>query len=120
MYRFLKLIYEAKGSSYKICRRIKLSELTTVAVTDHFDRIGEIGRKVLVSLCMVDMQFVGKQAEWPVIAMHLQQDKHITAKDVDTISVIWCFGRLIANTDMHNGNLYFFYSAQGAFTLAAV
>lgn len=95
-------------------------EQRTFLSCERFDRIGEIGRKGLVSLRMVDMQFVGKPAEWPVIAMHLQQDKKITLEDADTIEVIWCFGRLIANTDMHTGNLSFYYSAEGALTLAPV
>ncbi|MEE2003398.1 type II toxin-antitoxin system HipA family toxin YjjJ [Alkalimonas sp. MEB108] len=102
------------------CSKIVRLEQRTFLSCARFDRIGEIGRKGLVSLRMVEMQFVGKPAEWPVIAMHLQQDKHITAEEADTIAVIWCFGRLIANTDMHNGNLSFFYSAEGELTLAPV
>jgi len=87
---------------------------------ERFDRIGALGRKGLVSLRMVDMQFVGKPAEWPVIAQQLLQDKHITAEDAGTIAVVWCFGRLIANTDMHTGNLSFYYAADGSLTLAPV
>ncbi|WP_419570958.1 type II toxin-antitoxin system HipA family toxin YjjJ [Rheinheimera sp.] len=87
---------------------------------ERFDRIGALGRKGLVSLRMVDMQFVGKPAEWPVIAQQLLQDKRISAEDADTIAVVWCFGRLIANTDMHAGNLSFYYAADGALSLAPV
>jgi len=102
------------------CSKIIMLEQRTFLSCERFDRIGEIGRKGLVSLRMVEMQFVGKPAEWPVIAMHLQQEKQITAEDADTISVVWCFGRLIGNTDMHTGNLSFLYSAEGTLTLAPV
>lgn len=95
-------------------------EQRTFLNCERFDRIGALGRKGLVSLRMLDMEFVGKPAEWPVIAQHLLQDKRITAADADTIAVVWCFGRLIANTDMHTGNLSFYYAVDGELTLAPV
>ncbi|EGM76327.1 HipA-like protein [Rheinheimera sp. A13L] len=65
-------------------------------------------------------EFVGKPAEWPVIAKHLVQNKLMSAEDADTIAVIWCFGRLIANMDMHGGNLSFYYAGEGELTVAPV
>jgi len=95
-------------------------EQRTFLSCERFDRIGVLGRKGLVSLRMVDMQFVGKPAEWPVIAKYLLQDKRISAADAEAITVIWCFGRLIANTDMHTGNLSFYLSKDMSLSLAPV
>lgn len=92
----------------------------TFLSTERFDRVGALGRKGLVSLRMVEMEFVGKPAEWPVLAQYLSQEQRITAEDAATIAVIWCFGRLIANTDMHTGNLSFYHSTDGALKLAPV
>jgi len=100
-------------------------EQRTFLSGERFDRIGVLGRKGLVSLrmvalCLKNQEFVGKPAEWPVLAQHLLQDKRITAADAETIKVIWCFGRLIANTDMHTGNLSFYDAGDGELTLAPV
>lgn len=100
--------------------KIVMQEQRTFLSCERFDRVGTFGRKGLVSLRMTEMQFVGKPAEWPVIAKHLLQDKLISAEDADTIAFIWCFGRLIANTDMHGGNLSFYYAGEGELTLAPV
>ncbi len=99
---------------------IVMQEQRTFLSCERFDRVGTFGRKGLVSLRMAEMEFVGKPAEWPVIAKHLLQDKGISAEDADTIAVIWCFGRLIANTDMHGGNLSFYYAGEGDLSLAPV
>lgn len=102
------------------CSTIVRLDQRTFLSCERFDRVGTFGRKGLVSLRMVDMQFVGKPAEWPVIAQQLLKDKRITAQDAATIAVVWCFGRLIANTDMHTGNLSFYYADNGGLALAPV
>ncbi|MDZ7871351.1 MAG: HipA domain-containing protein, partial [Rheinheimera sp.] len=56
----------------------------------------------------------------PVLAQHLLQEQRITAEDAATIAVIWCFGRLIANTDMHTGNLSFYFAGNDMLILAPV
>jgi len=99
---------------------IVMQQQRTFLSCERFDRVAELGRKGLVSLRMLEIEFVGKPAEWPVITKHLLQHKLISAEDAETIAVIWCFGRLIANTDMHTGNLSFYYAGEGALTLAPV
>lgn len=42
---------------------------------------------------------------WPVIAHALYQEKVITEEALTRSQIAWVFGRLIANTDMHHGNL---------------
>jgi hypothetical protein len=110
------LDFEIAATLSKIVRL----EQRTFLSCERFDRVGELGRKGLVSLRMVEMEFVGKPAEWPVLAQHLLQDKRISAADAETIAVIWCFGRFIANTDMHTGNLSFYDAGNGELTLAPV
>ncbi|MDX3774713.1 type II toxin-antitoxin system HipA family toxin YjjJ [Chromatiaceae bacterium AAb-1] len=85
-----------------------------------FDRIGLSGRRGVVSLRMAEMEFVGHPAEWPVIAHRLYQQQLISEHDYHTIAVIWCYGRLLANTDMHTGNLSFFYEGGHNLQLAPV
>jgi hypothetical protein len=91
-------------------------EQRTFLSCERFDRIGVLGRKGLVSLRMVDMQFVGKPAEWPVIAQYLLQDKRISAADAEAITVIWCFGRLIAKRHVTFIGACIRYAADGICT----
>ncbi|HAT41631.1 MAG TPA: type II toxin-antitoxin system HipA family toxinoxin YjjJ [Rheinheimera sp.] len=95
-------------------------EQRTFLSAERFDRIGALGRKGVVSLRMAEMQFVGRPAEWPVIANQLHQQQRISAADAMRIAVVWCFGRLIANTDMHTGNLSFYYTSDTGLTLAPI
>ena len=44
---------------------------------------------------------------WPALAAALHQNGWLPAAAVGQVALIWWFGRLIANTDMHEGNLSF-------------
>lgn len=73
-----------------------------------FDRIGEHGRRALFSLAALDAEFVGKaNASWPVITQQLAAQKVITAEAAHGAQLLYAFGKLIGNTDMHNGNVSF-------------
>lgn len=73
-----------------------------------FDRIGEHGRRALFSLAALDAEFVGKgNASWPVITQYLAAQKVITAEAAQGAQLLYAFGKLIGNTDMHNGNVSF-------------
>ena len=73
-----------------------------------FDRIGEYGRRALFSLAALDAEFVGKaNASWPVITQQLAAQKVITKEAAQSAQLLYAFGKLIGNTDMHNGNLSF-------------
>lgn len=75
---------------------------------ERFDRIGKLGRRALCSLAALDAEFVGLGAgNWSDITRRLAADGHIPANAADRASLLWAFGVLIANTDMHNGNLSF-------------
>lgn len=75
---------------------------------ERFDRIGELGRRGLISLAALDAEFVGAgTGGWPAITHRLAADKLITAQAADRAGLLWAFGTLIGNTDMHGGNLSF-------------
>jgi hypothetical protein len=46
--------------------------------------------------------------------------KLVTQMDVEIVRRLWTFGRLIANTDMHPGNLSFHFQLEGEMPLAPV
>ena len=70
-----------------------------------FDRIGLHGRSSMISLQMVDAEFVGDGADWPIVMQQLADQKLVSEQDVQHARFIWEFGYLINNTDMHLGNL---------------
>lgn len=80
---------------------------------ERFDRIGPLGRRAVFSLTALDAEFVGAGSEsWPVITQHLTTDRIIHPEAARAAALLWAFGTLIGNTDMHNGNLSFM-SEQG-------
>jgi hypothetical protein len=83
-----------------------------------FDRIGVRGRRGVVSLAALDDAFLGRRRSWSDSAQALATLGHVGAGDVETIRRAAAFGRVIANTDMHFGNLSFFHEPGGAFALA--
>lgn len=75
---------------------------------ERFDRIGNLGRRALFSLAALDAEFVGAGAGgWPIIARHLVIDGQIRPEAADGANLLWAFGTLIGNSDMHSGNLSF-------------
>jgi hypothetical protein len=77
--------------------------------SERFDRHGAAGRRGLVSLRALDAAFVGQgSGTWNKCAHKLKSQKLITEEASQQIVRLECFGHLIANTDMHFGNLSFF------------
>jgi hypothetical protein len=74
-----------------------------------FDCRGIAGRKALVSLEVVQSEF-GAAGPWPQALAVLEKQKQVTHETVQTVEKVWAFGRLIANSDMHAGNLSFYLS----------
>lgn len=75
---------------------------------ERFDRIGSLGRHAMYSLSALDAEFVGLgTGGWPVIARILADDRQIYPEAADGANILWAFGTLIGNSDMHNGNLSF-------------
>lgn len=73
-----------------------------------FDRCGPHGRLPVCALSSLNGALLGKAgASWPALAAALHQNGWLPAAAVGQVALIWWFGRLIANTDMHEGNLSF-------------
>ncbi len=80
---------------------------------ERFDRVGPLGRRAVHSLTSLDSEFVGDAVSpWPVLAARLAASGVITAEAAEIATILYAFGVLIGNTDMHNGNLSF-VSEQG-------
>ncbi len=80
---------------------------------ERFDRVGDLGRRALISLAALDAEFVGSgTASWPIITRRLATDGQITPEAAQSANLLWAFGTLIGNSDMHSGNLSFI-SEQG-------
>jgi hypothetical protein len=60
------------------------------------------------SLRALDAEFVGAaHAPWPVVVQRLVAAGHVTPQSHAGAALLWAFGTLIGNTDMHAGNLSF-------------
>ena len=76
--------------------------------SERFDRIGPLGRRGLVSLRSFDAAHLGIGKDWDRCARKMHAGNWISAEDSETMICLHCFGSLIANNDMHLGNLSFF------------
>lgn len=72
-----------------------------------FDRHGARGRSAVCSWSAINAALVGMAGDWVAGAAALRSRGWLSVADEETIQRIWHFGRLIANTDMHDGNLAF-------------
>ena len=73
-----------------------------------FDRVGQLGRVGVFSLRALDAEFVGDAAApWPSLVARLAAAGQVETEAVAGTALLWAFGTLIGNTDMHAGNLSF-------------
>lgn len=73
-----------------------------------FDRVGTLGRQAVVSLSALDAEFVGAAHQpWPLVVKPLAAQGVVTREAAEATELLWAFGVLIGNTDMHGGNLSF-------------
>ena len=87
---------------------IVMSGQRTHLTVDRFDRIGERGRRALISLGAIDDHRFGNRDNYTSAAARFERAGMISSEDAETMRLIHCFGVLIGNTDMHFGNLSFF------------
>jgi hypothetical protein len=86
---------------------------------ERFDRVCSLGRRALHSLTALDAEFVGlATGNWPQITRRLAEAGHVVSEAVADASLLWAFGTLIGNTDMHNGNLSFIAEDGRPYTIA--
>ena len=75
---------------------------------ERFDREGVLGRKAVVSLRALDAEFVGDAHQaWPLVVKQLAALGVVTPQAAEATELLWAFGVLMGNTDMHAGNLSF-------------
>lgn len=86
-----------------------------------FDRQGKTGRLGLISLRTMDAEFIGEALSgWPVLVERLVAEGQVTPESQQIATLAWCFGVLIANTDMHLGNLSFLDQGRMPLKLAPI
>ena len=81
----------------------------TFLETNRFDRVGLHGRKGMLSLAALENGWMGHGSNWAISASLLERQNKISKEDLKTIQKLECFGRLIANSDRHPGNLSFYW-----------
>lgn len=74
-----------------------------------FDRIGAYGRRGCVSLAAWSDAHDGNRDDWVTAARRMHEAGWIDDASLAQVRQRWWFGRLIGNTDMHFGNLSFFF-----------
>ena len=87
---------------------------------ERFDRVGALGRRGVISLRALDLQFVGRLGRWTETAEALCEQGRIDTDARLRIRWLDLFGSLIANTDMHPANLSFFLKGGAPRELAPV
>lgn len=71
--------------------------------------MGPHGRRGLVSLEALDAAFFGSvDTPWTEAADRLLADGWLSQGDANRLALLWWFGTLIGNTDMHYGNISLF------------
>lgn len=80
----------------------------TFLEVERFDRHGLLGRSGVTSWSSLNAALFGLAGvPWTVAAETIASRGWLPAFDVQHIASLWHFGRLIGNTDMHEGNLSF-------------
>lgn len=86
-----------------------------------FDRTAVLGRRGLIHLTALDAAFYGHgDPRWQTFADELERDGWIDSEDADALRIIGWFGDLIANNDMHSGNIGLHLSDRRPLRLAPV
>jgi len=102
--------------------RIIISGKRCYFESERFDRVGLKGRIGTVSFDAIDNAFIGSRRTWAASATVLRSNAMIDRDCEEQIRLVELFGRCIANTDMHFGNLSFYWDAPTSrsvrFTLA--
>jgi hypothetical protein len=70
-----------------------------------FDRHGASGRRGVLTLQAIEAGLIDEPAgDWPSVAQAMENAGLLTSEDARALCRRWCFGQLIANTDMHLAN----------------
>ena len=103
----LRAVAEHLGLAVAVSRIHQAGGRTLLEV-ERFDRHGKLGRSPVCSWSALNSAMFGLAGKpWPEGAAALFQQGLIDTACLAAVQRLWLFGRLIANTDMHDGNLSF-------------
>lgn len=86
--------------------RIIQAQGRTFLESERFDRTGEYGRSAVVTLSAVEAALIGAGPKaWPAVLQSAAAARFFERHVIDRVEELWWFGRFIANTDMHHGNV---------------
>lgn len=83
-----------------------------------FDRADEFGRQAVATLAILDDEFFGERDHWAGAAKRLERQGMIGRDDANAIRFQSAFGKMIADTDQHFGNISLFIGDDGRFAVA--
>ncbi|EPF20707.1 putative DNA-binding transcriptional regulator [Cedecea davisae] len=98
------------GISAAQCELLRAETGQVFLEVERFDCVGAHGRLGIVSLESVQSEFASGVLNWPKAVARLKEAGIVDAATLRQVQKVWAFGRLIANSDMHAGNLSFFLS----------
>ena len=82
------------------------STVRTYHIAERFDRIGDRGRRHVVSVGAAHAGFVPvAYSNWGATCEALARQRRLSSEDAARATALLQFGRLIGNSDMHSGNL---------------
>ncbi|MEI8031482.1 MAG: type II toxin-antitoxin system HipA family toxin YjjJ [Comamonadaceae bacterium] len=103
----METIRGCRGIHSATSRILRIDGRTMLEV-ERFDRHGNFGRSALCSLETLDAVLLVKSSgDWAILGELMHEQGWISDESVRQMRLIWLFGKLIANTDMHKGNLSF-------------
>lgn len=86
--------------------RILQDEHYTYLEIERFDRVGANGRLPVCSWSHLNAGIVGSsEPQWPKAMKRLYDMGLMEPQQLSLVITAWLFGKLIANTDMHDGNI---------------
>ena len=86
--------------------QIYFGENRTFLELARFDRKGERGRRGVISLNALNLEFVGSAGgSWTEVCRELEKLEWIDGSVLQSVQQMELFGELIGNNDMHRGNL---------------
>lgn len=116
-WRALQLIAEA-GHSASRAEWVDVHGWRFLEV-ERFDRVGERGRRAVVTLGALDDEYFGKRDNWTAAARRLAaRPFSLPAADANSLRWLDAFGQLIGNTDRHYGNVTCLVQPDGTLRLA--
>ena len=75
---------------------------------ERFDRVGERGRRGVLTAGPLDDDLYGQRDSWPAFAERAARDGLLPPEEARRVRLLEAFAQLIGNTDRHFGNLSFF------------